>query len=66
MTTISPTDPEFYEGRDTADLEALARRFAADGAIVAANAGADSPIAAEYAAMWAAVTSVLIAREVLA
>jgi hypothetical protein len=66
MTTISPTDPEFYEDRDTAALEDLAATFAENGQHIAASSGADHPLAVEYAAMWAAVTSVLIAREVLA
>jgi hypothetical protein len=63
-THISPTDPGFYADHDTATLEGLAARFAADGQFIAANSGADHPMAVECAALWSAVTFALIAREV--
>ncbi len=66
MNTTSPTSPDYYENHNTEALEAIAANSAAAGQHIAANYGADHLLAVEHAAIWAAVTHVLIARQVAA
>lgn len=63
-TYLSPTDVAFYDGHPTVLLESLLERIAREGGYIAANSGADHPIAREYAAMAAAVIGQLAMRDV--
>jgi hypothetical protein len=64
MTTyLSPTDVEFYADHDTAVLEFLVVRTTREGAFIAANSGADHPMAKANAEMLAAIIGALVLRE---
>jgi hypothetical protein len=62
-TYLSPTDVDFYANHETSVLESLAERLTRDGSYVAANSGADHPIAREVAALLAAVLGQLLTRD---
>lgn len=64
--TTSPTETSYYANHTTEALESIATRYAADGAFIAANSGADHPLAIECSKIWAAVTAELIARQLAA
>jgi hypothetical protein len=61
-TYTSPTETSYYANHTTEALESIAAKYAADGMYIAANSGADHPLAIECAKIWAAVTAALLAR----
>jgi cytochrome c biogenesis factor len=59
---MSPTQIDFYASHTDAQIEAVIAKAASSGSYIAANSGADHPLAVEYAAMWAAATGALLLR----
>lgn len=64
--TTSPTEISFYANHTDAQIEAVIAKSAISGSYIAANSGADHPLAAEYAAMWAAATGAALLRTIAA
>jgi cytochrome c biogenesis factor len=63
---MSPTEISFYANHSDAQLEACITKAAQSGSYIAANSGADHPLAVEYAAMWAAATGAALLRSIAA
>lgn len=66
---LEPSDSGYYADPltfPTAQLEALADRAAYNGSFIAANSGADHPMATEWLAILTAVTGELLRRGVTA
>jgi hypothetical protein len=62
-TYTSPTESAYYANHSTETLESIVAQAAADGMWIAANHGADHPMALAKLEIWVAATGALLLRQ---